>query len=387
MLLLGFSVVILGMLLAVGSGLVTPAMNLIQGYYLKRDVATGQKRYVDVVAKAGKHQQEITILVLPEKYSEKERKKKFREAKQYIENQIISSLNLMTTIPKSAVSVTWSSSDPSVIKEDGTLLATDCQEAVVIELVAVIRYRKRTEPISKTVVVLPVQKTKERLFWEQWQEQFAQNEKASNTTKYLFLPEQVGKQKVSYQEKVRQWSSTILLLTCILLLLVPFREGKKLQSAMIKREKQLKMDFPEMIERFTLLVEAGLSVKGAWLRITQEYEKREEKNKVHYVYEEMILAAREMENGMSEAKAYELFGKRTGLLPYMKFSTLLVQNLKKGTTDLIRLLDFEVEDAFHERRENAKVLGEEAGTKLLFPMMLMLSIVFALILYAAFQSM
>ena len=54
---------------------------------------------------------------------------------------------------------------------------------------------------------------------------------------------------------------------------------------------------------------------------------------------------------------------------------------------MIRLLDFEVEDAFHERRENAKVLGEEAGTKLLFPMMLMLSIVFALILYAAFQSM
>lgn len=140
MLLLGFSVVMLGMLLAVGSGLVTPAMNLIQGYYLKRDVATGQKRYVDVVAKAGKHQQEITIPVLPEKYSEKERKKKFREAKQYIErnylggnkseNQIISSLNLMTTIPKSAVSVTWSSSDPSVIKEDGTLLATDCQETV-----------------------------------------------------------------------------------------------------------------------------------------------------------------------------------------------------------------------------------------------------------------
>lgn len=121
----------------------------------------------------------------------------------------------------------------------------------------------------------------------------AQKKKPHNTTKYLFLPEQVGKQKVSYQEKVRQWSSTILLLTCILLLLVPFREGKKLQSAMIKREKQLKMDFPEMIERFTLLVEAGLSVKGAWLRITQEYEKREEKNKVHYVYEERSLAARE----------------------------------------------------------------------------------------------
>lgn len=397
MLFLGFSIVMLGMLLAVGSGFVTPTMKLIQGYYLKRDVATGQKRYVDVVAKAGKHQKEITIPVLPEKYNKKEREKKFREAKQYIErhylgknkskNRIISSLHLMTTIPKSAVLVTWSSSDPSVIKEDGTLMITDRQEAVTVELVAVIRYRKRTETISKIVMAAPVQKTKERLFWEQWQEQFAQNEKASNTTRYLFLPEQVGKQKVSYQEKVRRWNSMILFMTCMLLVFVPFREEKKIQNAMIKREKQLKMDFPELIERFALLVEAGLSVKGAWLRITYEYQNREEKHKIHYAYEEMILTAREMENGMSEAKAYELFGKRTGLLPYMKFSTLLVQNLKKGTSDLIRLLSFEVEDAFHERRENAKVLGEEAGTKLLFPMMLMLSIVFALILYAAFQSM
>ena len=54
---------------------------------------------------------------------------------------------------------------------------------------------------------------------------------------------------------------------------------------------------------------------------------------------------------------------------------------------MLRLLDYEVEDAFRERKENAKALGEEAGTKLLLPMMLMMVIVFALILYAAFYSM
>lgn len=396
-LLWSFSIIGLGLVLAVCSGFVKPTTKLLQGYYLERDAATGQKRYVDVTVKAGKHQKEITIPVSPKKYSKKERNKKLQEARQYInrhylgnnksKNCITDSLNLMTAIPESAICVTWSSSDPSVIKEDGSLMIPDSQEAVMVELTAVIAYGKRTEAISKSVMVAPVQKTKERLFWEQWQRQFAQNEKSSNTSKYLFLPKKVGEKRVSYQEKETQWCSMIFLLTFILLVLVPVGEEKKLQGAMRRRERQLKMDYPELIERFALLVEAGLSVKGAWLRITQEYEKREGKHKLRYVYEEMLLTVREMENGMNEAKAYELFGKRTALLSYMKFSTLLVQNLKKGTSDLICLLEFEVTDAFHERRENAKVLGEEAGTRLLFPMMLMLSIVFAIILYAAFQSM
>lgn len=397
MLLFAISVLMSGFILTAGSAFVTPATDLIQGYYLKRDAATGQKRYVDVIAKAGKRQKEIKVPVLPEKYNEKERKKKFLEAKHYIdrnylgknksEEKITGSLYLMTTIPENAVSVTWTSSNTELIKDDGTLVMSDLPQRATVELVAVITYGKRTESISKVVTVIPVQKTKERIFWEEWQKQFSQNEKNSDTSKYLVLPDQVDKKKISYQEKERRWSSTILLLSCILIVCIPFLEEKKMQSAMLKRERQLKMDYPELMERFALLVEAGLSIKGAWLRIAQEYEQKEAKHKMQYAYEEMILTVREMENGMSEAKAYELFGKRTGLLPYMKFSTLLVQNLKKGTTDLIKLLNFEVEDAFHERRENAKVLGEEAGTKLLFPMMLMLLIVFSLILYAAFQSM
>ena len=93
-----------------------------------------------------------------------------------------------------------------------------------------------------------------------------------------------------------------------------------------------------------------------------------------------------MENGQNESVAYAAFGRRLSLLPYMKFSTLLVQNLKKGSDDLLKKMDMEAVDALRERREMAKKLGEEAGTKLLFPMLIMLSLVFALILIAAFQN-
>ncbi len=101
----------------------------------------------------------------------------------------------------------------------------------------------------------------------------------------------------------------------------------------------------------------------------------------------MLLAERQLENGMNEAGVYELFGKRTGLLKYIKFSTLLVQNLKKGSADLLKVLEYEAADTLKERRENAKILGEQASTKMLMPMIIMMAEVFAIIIYAAFQNM
>jgi len=61
--------------------------------------------------------------------------------------------------------------------------------------------------------------------------------------------------------------------------------------------------------------------------------------------------------------------------------------MKKGTADLIRILEYESADVFNERKENVKILGEEAGTKLLLPMMIMMVIIFAIIMYAAFAGM
>jgi 1,4-dihydroxy-2-naphthoate octaprenyltransferase len=43
----------------------------------------------------------------------------------------------------------------------------------------------------------------------------------------------------------------------------------------------------------------------------------------------------------------------------------------------------ETETAFEERRTLARKLGEEAGTKMLFPLMLMMGIVMAIVLMPA----
>ena len=94
----------------------------------------------------------------------------------------------------------------------------------------------------------------------------------------------------------------------------------------------------------------------------------------------------EMENGISEARAYERFGKRCRLLPYMRLSGVLVQNLQKGAKGALVLLEQEALAAFAERKETAKKRGEEAGTKLLLPMFGLLGIVLVIVMAPAFWN-
>ena len=51
------------------------------------------------------------------------------------------------------------------------------------------------------------------------------------------------------------------------------------------------------------------------------------------------------------------------------------------------ILEKESLEAMEQRKERALQLGEMAGTKLLFPMMLMLGIVMAVIMVPAFMTM
>ena len=72
---------------------------------------------------------------------------------------------------------------------------------------------------------------------------------------------------------------------------------------------------------------------------------------------------------------------------YVRLGALLSQNLRKGTKGLTQLLKTEALQAFEDRKANARRRGEEAGTKLLLPMFLMLSVVLVIVIVPAFLSM
>lgn len=204
----------------------------------------------------------------------------------------------------------------------------------------------------------------------------------------LEIPDTVENYKLYWQENKDQMPEKMLFLGILAAGLIPVLEKSRKQEEQKKRELLLQMEYPDMVSKLTLLLGAGMTLLTAWRRIATDYSDKRKKNTCEKmpVYEEMVITCREIESGIGEAKAYIRFGERCGLRRYRKFSSLIVQNLKKGSMGLNNLLSAEAEDAFEERKSLAKKLGEEAGTKLLLPMILMLGLVIMVIMIPAIMS-
>ena len=180
------------------------------------------------------------------------------------------------------------------------------------------------------------------------------------------------------------WIFWLVPLICILL---AARGGQQEKEKLREREREMLMDYPELVSKFTVLLQAGLAARNVWERMVTEYgEQKKSGQKPRYAYEEMELTWNQMKNGMYESLAYGEFGRRCGLHTYMKFGALLEQNLRQGTTGLAVRLKEEAELAFEERKNLARRLGEEAETRLMLPMFLMLFMVLTVIMVPAFLS-
>ena len=119
--------------------------------------------------------------------------------------------------------------------------------------------------------------------------------------------------------------------------------------------------------------------------MVEDYQKQKF-GKQQYIYEEMQVACHQLRNGIMEEQVYEDWGKRCSEMRIKRLSYLLAVHVKKGNAQLLELLAREAESAQEDRRGQARKLGEEAGTKLLLPMMLMLLIVMFIILLPAWAG-
>ena len=146
----------------------------------------------------------------------------------------------------------------------------------------------------------------------------------------------------------------------------------------------MRKSYPKILRQLALYVGAGMTVKGAFTKIAED-SKASQTNEM--IYEEMRYACHEMKQGIGEANAYERFGNRTGLSEYIKLAGLLSQNLKRGNSGFVIRLRSEADNSMRERVLEARKAGEEAQTKMLVPMMMMLAVVMVMIMIPAMTGM
>ncbi|MBD5544125.1 MAG: hypothetical protein HDR01_07795 [Lachnospiraceae bacterium] len=356
-----------------------------------------QERYVKLFAAIGESKKELMLKIAPVKYDQAEIEKIFEEMEAEIKkgmllenesfDRVRSNLYFPGNIEGYPVEIEYATDHYDYVHTTGEVKNESLKEPVIVTVQVTLSYDSYSRQFSVPFTLYPKEYTEEEALFQKVEQTIEEYDKQQETEKELILPEEIEDKKIVYEEIKEQKELPLFFLVLGTGIVLYFSKDKELSKKVEKRRKTLQLEYPEFISKFTLLTGAGMPVKSALSKLAMDYkESRKAGATENITCEELLIAIYEMESGILEETAYDHFGKRCEIPPYIKFSGLLIQNMKKGSKDMFSLLEKEVRESFEERKSNGRRLGEEAGTKLLLPMMLMLGIVVVLIIVPAFLS-
>lgn len=343
--------------------------------------------------------QQMVVTVDEQQLKETEVFEMFREVFEQLPNTILgnnaslmeirSNMKLPTQIEGKPLEIEWNTDNFEVISSDGEVSNEELDEnGVIVNLTATFTYKEYSEENIITVKVFPPAWTNVEIITRNILSKIKESNKSTITDNYVELPQDIEGKKISWSENKSKTGVYVTLIGIIAAAVIYYGKDNELKTAVKKRDQQLLSDYPDIVSKLTLLLGAGMTVKGAWQKIALDYREKKESNSKYYrfAYEEMLITYYEIGGGVSESKAYEDFGKRSKNQRYMKLSALITQNLRKGSRGLSQILESESIDAFEDRKAYAKIIGEEAGTKLMIPMFLNLILVLIMIIIPACMS-
>ena len=219
---------------------------------------------------------------------------------------------------------------------------------------------------------------------------FDEKDKESINEDTIKLPKLVNNFRIRYKEKLNLSFLFMPLFGILAAILLEARDKELEKEKIKKRIRYLEIDYTQIITKILLYVSSGMTIRNSMIRLADVYQKsnlNKEKIDERVAYKELTVVRNKLLGGYSEVRAYEEMAKNINLRTYTRFLNIIIQSIKNGNKELKNILNMEVQDALYERKQHAKKLGEEAATKLVLPLMMMLAIIMVIIMVPAFMGM
>lgn len=292
--------------------------------------------------------------------------------------------------------VEWSSDNPGISGSDGTVFDNYAGEEIL--LTAKMFYGETEWEEKLSVSLSPPPLSSEEQAYQELETFLINSEKAKRFEKEWKLPLIWQGKAVSWKQANEDHGILMWITAVILTVAVYFLSDRDLHEKTEQRKKKMQREYPEILHKLVLYLGAGMTLRGAFGKVANDFSEQDKlahmgktqrlnRQSVHPAYEEMRYACRELQAGVSEGQVYERFGKRSGAREYIRLGMLLTQNLKKGNGTLLERLEEEASRVYSEQLQNSRKMAEEAMTKLLFPMVMMLTVVMIMIMVPAFSTM
>lgn len=362
---------------------------------IRRAAYGGADRSVSVTARNtedGTEEGRYAVEVRARRYTQEEAAGMAKKLKKALPGLILGSnadlqhvtgdLDLITEAEGYPFQISWDSSRYLLISQNGdvdtqALEGAPSEEVTLTAVLTYEEYRFREE-IAVTVVPKILSEKEERT--NSIREAIEKSEEESVSEEFMKLPENVSGIALTWEEQRTDTVPLICLLTFAGAILFYTASDAKIRRRVRERDRELEQDYSMLVGKLVLYLGAGMSVRNIFFKLAREGEKD------RAVFREIRLVCYELESGISEREACERFGKRCRLPAYSRLSSLLAQNLRKGNTALLKALREEASQSLNTRRNLARERGEEAGTRMIFPMVIMLAVTMMIIIIPAYQS-
>ncbi len=347
-----------------------------------------------MLAYAGEEMEtELLDIVLQQRtYSQAQARQLVQQAKAEYEEKLLGenpsadevreNLYLPESLAGGAVQLSYVMVPYGIIDSTGRIVGQVGEQGTVVEIQARLTCQEQELLAECAVRVLPRKLSEKEAFWHSVQEEVEQADAEQSSEAYLELPDHVDGRAIRWKRPAGPWVKLALLLLLVFPAGLWAAADQRIREKAQKRRMQMQLDYGDLMWKMTMLLGAGLTVRGTFLRIAKEYTQKGREKR--YAYEEVVRCCREMKSGMAEDQAYERFGRRCDLPEYIRLGSMLAQNVKKGAKGLAAMLRKEAEVSLEQRQSMARKRGEQAGTKLLLPMILMLGIVMVILMMPAF---
>lgn len=145
-----------------------------------------------------------------------------------------------------------------------------------------------------------------------------------------------------------------------------------------KRREDIMVSFPHVLSKMSLLINAGMPLHDVVGKLA--YAKEET------LYTEFGIMQDEIRNGISERVAMQNLADRCGIQEIRKFSSIMIQNMEKGSSEMAKSLTEMADNVWRDRKNSVRQLGEKASAKLMLPIMMIFIGIMVMVLVPMFSS-
>lgn len=282
------------------------------------------------------------------------------------------SVDLPEQFGEQGITIRWSSSDPVLIAEDGsvdTLSLAGESETVILSAELTLRNTRRTVEIQLLVKRDP--------------EQYGDSMKTEisrivdSLGKYssistVFLPDHLESGMTLHWEKERQsFCPFIVFLGLAGIFCVYAGRYSRAERKVRQYRERVTESFPAVMDKLILLLNSGMTVLGAMTRISEDYEKSRMGQSGELASEAAAIGRRVRNTNASMIEEWKQFARRMESADMLRFCTVLEDHLHTGS-ELAEKLERESRNMREMRRKDIRKRIHMIDSKMIVPMIVML---------------